>query len=407
MWKVACAAAIVAGITAAPASADEAEDFFKGKTLTYVVATSPGGGYDTYGRLIARYLEKHLPVSKVIVKNIPGAGHIVGANTIYAAEPDGLTIGSFNTGLVYAQLLELDGVQFDLHEMSWIGKAASDTRSLVLGRDSGFVDFDAFAAAKEPVKLASPGVGSAAYNDTKILAAALNLNVEVIPGFDGTEGEMSILRGEVAGQVGTTSSLRSFVANGHGFYALEIGGDGSSGMPQAAAYAKDDNARALLALVEAQGTVGRLTAGPPGIPENRLALLRQAYVRALADPELLADAKKLDIPIAPADGAQVATLIETALTQSPETTALLKHIMAAKAPTVSVKTELLTIEDGGKKVTFQSGSETVTSNVSGSRTQVEIDGKAAERKDLKAGMACEIEYESSGEFESKIIRCGG
>jgi tripartite-type tricarboxylate transporter receptor subunit TctC len=407
MWRVACAAAIVAGVAAAPASADESEDFFKGKTLTYVVATSPGGGYDTYGRLIARYLEKHLPVSKVIVKNVPGAGHIVGANTIHAAEPDGLTIGSFNTGLVYAQLLGLDGVQFDLHEMSWIGKAASDTRSLVLGRDSGFADFDAFAAAKAPVKLASPGVGSAAYNDTKILAAALNLNVEVIPGFDGTEGEMSILRGEVAGQVGTTSSLRPFVANGHGFYALEIGGDGSSGTPQAVAYAKDDKARALLALVEAQGTVGRLTAGPPGIPEGRLARLRQAYVQALADPELLAEAKKLDIPIAPADGAQVATLIETALAQSPETIALLRDIMAAKAPTVSVKTELLTIEDGGKKVTFQSGSETVTSNVSGSRTQVEIDGKAAERTDLKAGMACEIEYEPSGEFESKIIRCGG
>jgi len=407
MWRFVCAAVIAAGIAASSASADDAEDFFNGKTLTYVVATSPGGGYDTYGRLIARYLEKYLPVSKIVVKNVPGAGHIVGANTIYAAEADGLTIGSFNTGLVYAQLLGLEGVQFDLHKMSWVGKAASDTRSLVLGKDSGFANFDAFAAAKEPVKLASSGVGSAAYNDTKILAEALNLNVEVIPGFDGTEGEMSILRGEVAGQVATTSSLQSFVNNGHGFYALEIGCDGSSGTPQAATYAKDDKARALLALVEAQGTIGRLTAGPPGIPEDRLALLRKAYGQALADPELLADAKKLDIPIAPADGAQVAVLMEAALNQSPETTALLKDIMAAKAATVSVKTELLTVEDGGKKVTFQSGSETVTSNVSGSRTQVEIDGKAADRKGLKAGMSCEIEYESSGEFESKTIRCGG
>src|SRR5258707_1359110 len=79
--------------------ADKAEDFFKGKTITYIVATAPGGGYDTYARLIARYMNKYLPNSKVIIRNIPGAGHVVGTNTLYAAAPDGLTIGTFNTGL--------------------------------------------------------------------------------------------------------------------------------------------------------------------------------------------------------------------------------------------------------------------------------------------------------------------
>jgi tripartite-type tricarboxylate transporter receptor subunit TctC len=73
---------------------------FRGKTITYIVATGPGGGYDTYGRLISRYLQKYLPGSRVVVRNVPGAGHIVGANTIYAAKADGLTIGMFNTGLI-------------------------------------------------------------------------------------------------------------------------------------------------------------------------------------------------------------------------------------------------------------------------------------------------------------------
>ncbi len=86
----------------APALADSATDFFKGKTMTYIVATSPGGGYDTYARLIAKHMEKYLPVGKIIVKNVPGAGHIIGANQLYAAKPDGLTIGTFNTGLIYA-----------------------------------------------------------------------------------------------------------------------------------------------------------------------------------------------------------------------------------------------------------------------------------------------------------------
>ena len=85
---------------AGSAMAQEGADFFKGKTMTYIVATSPGGGYDTYARLIAKYMEKYLPVSNIIVKNVPGAGHIIGANQLYAAKPDGLTIGTFNTGRI-------------------------------------------------------------------------------------------------------------------------------------------------------------------------------------------------------------------------------------------------------------------------------------------------------------------
>src|SRR4051812_36141253 len=169
------------------ATASQAADLnqFKGKTITYIVATGPGGGYDTYGRLIARYLQKYLPGSRIVVRNVPGAGHIVGANTIYAAKPDGLTIGMFNTGLIYDQLLKRDGVLFDLNRFSWIGKAANDTRVLMLSRTGGFKSVDDLLKAKAPIKFAAAGVGSAAYNDTRILADALHLNVQIVPGFTG------------------------------------------------------------------------------------------------------------------------------------------------------------------------------------------------------------------------------
>src|SRR5512134_3507201 len=84
--------ACAAQAMAAPADAN----YFKGKTVTYIVATGAGGGYDTYGRLIARYMQKYLPGSRMLVRNVPGAGHIIGANTIYTARPDGLTFGMFN-----------------------------------------------------------------------------------------------------------------------------------------------------------------------------------------------------------------------------------------------------------------------------------------------------------------------
>src|SRR3954464_6402364 len=132
------------GLTLALVAPAQAADtsMFKGKTITYIVATGPGGGYDSYGRLIARYLQKYLPGSRVLVRNVPGAGHIVGANTIYAARPDGLTIGMFNTGLIYDQLIGRQGVMFDLGKFTWIGKAADDTRALVVANTSGFKNFD-------------------------------------------------------------------------------------------------------------------------------------------------------------------------------------------------------------------------------------------------------------------------
>ena len=167
IWKAA-----VVGVAMLSHGAAQAQDFYKGKTITYIVATSPGGGYDTYARLIGKYLEKQLG-AKVLIKNVPGAGHIVGANTLWAAEPDGLTIGTFNTGLIYAQILGREGVQFDLREMAWIGKAASDPRAMVLSSESDYASVEDLAVAMKPVKFATAGVGSASFTETQLLASAL------------------------------------------------------------------------------------------------------------------------------------------------------------------------------------------------------------------------------------------
>ncbi len=311
--------------TTAPGAAQES--FYSGKRLTYIITTSPGGGYDTYGRLVAKYLERHLPGVQVVVENMPGAGHIVGTNFLYAAEPDGLTIGSFNTGLLITQLLDREGVQFDLSKMSWIGKAATDTRSLVVSKDCAYQSVEEMKAASEPVKLAAAGVGSAAYTDTIMISQALDLPIEVIPGFEGNEGEMSMLRGEVCGQVGSTSSLQPFVENGSGKFILQVGGKAPEGVPQAREIATTDRGKAIIAVIDAQSEIARLTAGPPGIPEERLNALREAYMAALTDPDLLAEAKKLDIPIEPAAGDVVEKRVQAALNQSTETLALIKEVM--------------------------------------------------------------------------------
>ena len=312
---------IVAMLAFAPAALAADPALFRDKTITYIVATTPGGGYDTYGRLIARHLQKHLPGSRILVKNVPGAGNIIGANAIYAARPDGLTIGMFNTGLIYDQLIHRQGVMFDLTKFSWLGKASDDTRGLLIATNSPYRKIGDLLGAKAPIKFAASGVGAASYNDTRILADALHLNVQIVNGFTGNEAEMSMLRGEVAAQVGTVDSLKEFVANGHGFWALALSGNAKAlpGVPRMADYIKDERGRKLLGLLQALSELGRLTAGPPGIPANVLAAERAAMTEVMRDPAFLADAKRLALPIDYLPGESVEAKMRAAMNQPPET----------------------------------------------------------------------------------------
>jgi tripartite-type tricarboxylate transporter receptor subunit TctC len=317
---------------AAPASADSARPFCAGETITYIVATEAGGGYDTYARLLAPHLEMQLPGCRVVVRNVPGAGNIRGTNQLYQSAPDGLTLGTFNTGLVYAQLAELEGVRFDLRRLSWIGKAASDPRVFVAGSQSGLASVEDLRNPSKPILTATSGIGSASHNETLLLVRALGIRVQPVVGYEGREAEMGVLRGEIAGMLGSYSSLRPFVENGFGRFLFHVGGAGivDGSVPDARGLGVDPAAPAILDLIESQSQLGRLTAGPPGVPEDRLAALRGAYLAALADPALRAEAERLQLPLAPLGGEQVAAWIERALAQPAEVLALLRQAAGPK-----------------------------------------------------------------------------
>ena len=320
---------------AAPHQACAADaSFYQGKTVTYIIATAVGGGYDTYGRLIARYMQKHLPGSRFVVRNIPGAGNIIGTNMIFTARPNGLTIGMFNTGLIYNQLMDTEGIRFDLTKMSWIGKASNQIRVMVISTNSGLDSFDDMLQLRGPVKFASPGVGSAGYLDSRILDTIFpQIDIQTIPGFNGAEGELSMIRGEVVAQVAIASSLQQFVNNGHGYYGLAMSPLAREILPDialAADYVTDPQSHRLLALLESISDLGRLTSGPPGIPADLLAVLRQAHDRAANDSELRAEAMRINIPIDVGSGEFVERRINEALDQPPETIALLKRAARSK-----------------------------------------------------------------------------
>ena len=294
--------------------------YYQHKNISYIVATNAGGGYDAYARLIGSYLQKHLAADNVIIRNVPGAGHIVGANTLWRSKTDGLTIGTFNAGLIYGQLVGKKVMQFDLRDFEWIGKAAAEPRAIVASKNCAIKSAEHLIAAEEPVMFGSAGIGSASYSDMMLLADALELKVKVIAGFDGTEGEMSMMRGEICAILGSTSSFSNFVNAGYGDYILTIGGN-LAGVPNAMDFAETDRARRLISVIEVLAQLGRVSAAPPGTPKEQVDLMRAAYRASLQDPQLLEEARRMGRPIEPAFGDDVKQLVVNALDQPPDVVA--------------------------------------------------------------------------------------
>jgi tripartite-type tricarboxylate transporter receptor subunit TctC len=227
-------ACLLAAAASPPIKAKAEDSYFAGKTITYIVATKAGGGYDTMGRLVAKHLEAHIPGSRIVVKNIPGAGHLVGCQTIYSAAPDGLTIGTFNTGLIYSQLAGTLDSDLDFQKMSWIGKAATESRVIVVAANSGITSIADLKTPDRVFKIGVNAKGASAHVDTMLLGRTFGYNFKHIFGFEGTDGELSLLRGEIDVIMASRSSLEPFVANGNGRFLLEFGGAPGSTTPQAA-----------------------------------------------------------------------------------------------------------------------------------------------------------------------------
>ncbi len=199
------------GLVASQAAAQTGADFYKGKTINYIVASAAGGGYDLYGRLVAEFMQKHLPGTTIIVKNVPGAGHLVGANTLYASKPDGLTIGTFNTGLIYNQLI---GAKAYASTSRRCRGSARPLRSHVssscaqISRSRIFADLQNY---KGTMNFATSGPGSASYVETVTLAKALKLPAKILTGYNGIADQLAMRRGEIGGMMGALSSFEAFV----------------------------------------------------------------------------------------------------------------------------------------------------------------------------------------------------
>src|ERR687892_288554 len=322
-----------------------ADDFFKGKTIRFIVGFAAGGGFDTYSRMIARHIGKHIPGNpNTVVENMTGAGSLIAANYMYnRAEPDGLTIGNFIGPLVLQNVLGNKATKFDGRKFGWLGVPTPDSGVCVLTKASGISSVDEWFKAKEPVKLGGTAPGSTTDDVPKLVKAAIGLPIQMIEGYKGTARiRVAAEAGEIDGGCWAWQSIKPTWAK-----ALESGEvlavlqtmleshPELKHVPLAINYAKTDEARELLKIVDgAYGVVARPYSVPPGMPKERLMMLQKAFMETTKDPELLAEAKKAKLEFKPVDGPTIAKLFAGFYDLKDTTKSKLKAIiLPGKQPT--------------------------------------------------------------------------
>lgn len=305
-----------------------ADEFYKGKTLTFVVGFSAGGGFDTYTRLIARHIGKHIPGNPtVVVENRPGAGSLIAANYIYNQAPhDGTVIGNWIGPLVLQQVLGNKAAKFDGRKFGWLGAPTPDSGVCALTKASGIKTMDDWFKSKRPIKIGGTAPGSDTDDVPLLVQAAIGLPMKLVEGYAGTSKiRLAAESGEVDGGCWAWQSIKPTWAKSLEsgevhvvLQAVEKPLPDLPNVPLASQYAKTDEARALLRIAEGIYADGdRPYTVPPGVPPDRLKLLQHAFMEAMHDPDLLAEAKKSQLDIAPVDGPSLAKMMADLYDLSP------------------------------------------------------------------------------------------
>jgi tripartite-type tricarboxylate transporter receptor subunit TctC len=317
-----------------------AQDFFKDKTLTFIVGYSPGGTYDQYTRLIARHINKYISGNPTrIVENMPGAGGIIAANHLYnRVKPDGLTIAAWASPLILQQVMGNEAIKFDARKVGWVGVPGPYDTACHFNSESGIKTIDDWFAAKRPVKIGSIGPGTSLSDVPKLLKAALNLPIEMVEGYKGgAEARLAVESGEVDGLCAswqaTKVTWRSQMEAGKIHVVLQAtlkSHPDLKKVPLAISYAKTEEAKTLLRVADNVHAYQFPYSVAPGTPPDRLQVLQQAFVKTLRDRELLAEAKKADLEVAPVDGPTTAKTFASLYELNPALIAKLKEILIPK-----------------------------------------------------------------------------
>jgi len=347
---LAAAAAVFAAaiLTRPEARADSVADFYRGKELTVIVGYGPGGGYDVFARLLARHLGKYMPGNpNVMVQNMPGAGSLRATNYLYNLAPkDGTTIGVLARDMPLLGLLdENPAVQFDPRRFTWLGSSSNfsnDAYVLIVRKDAPVKSIeDARRPGGPDLLLGGTAEGATGGDVPKILRDALGLHIKQVLGYRDTAAIfLAMERGEVMGRTidlsGTRSTRPGWLKPDSDFRLLVAVGRRTRhpdfpDVPTARELATSDANRALIEFTEMPLlTMARPFAAPPGIPADRAAALRTAFMAAHRDPQYIAEAATVGVEVSPVSADELTRSLDRMAAAPPQILDYARKLLAGE-----------------------------------------------------------------------------
>ncbi|HEY4135015.1 MAG TPA: tripartite tricarboxylate transporter substrate-binding protein [Alphaproteobacteria bacterium] len=308
------AAVLLAGFAASQAKADAVDDFYKGKQTIMVVSAAAGAGYDALGRVVARHMPRFMPTNPtMIVQNMPGAAGLTAASWLYNAAPkDGTVVALLQRNALTAKLIGREGARFDPAQFNWVGNISRETSVVVAWKDSPIQTTDGLFKSEMVIGGTSPA------NDTvsvpRLLNAMIGTKFKIISGYKSTEDiVLAMQRGEVQGMgnwgLSNVLSRHAEELNDKQLAILlqvaETRVPALPNVPSALEFVKNDQDREVLQLFLAQKSIARPVAAPPGVPAERIAALRKAFMAIFDDAQFKADAEKAGLEIEPSSADEI------------------------------------------------------------------------------------------------------
>lgn len=320
-----------------------AEDFYRGKTIRFVVGVAAGGGYDTYARAVARHISRHIPGNPAtVVENMTGAGGLVAANYIYKqARPDGLTMAMFNNSLVVQKGLGDPRIRIDFRKLGWIGAPSVGAPVCMVMGFTALKTLDEVLKYKKPLKVGATRAGSTGYDLPLILNKTMGTNFDVVSGYTGTATtRVALQRRELEAFCSQWESMRVTAramldaAGGDKLIPFIISEKWEDpevkDLPLFKEVIKDPKQYAIYRAWGSQMEFQRPFSVPPGTPKERIAILRQGLAGTLKDPALLAEAEKSKLIITPVSGEKTEGLVDEILSMPPHVKESLSFLVRKK-----------------------------------------------------------------------------
>ncbi len=413
----ALALAVATGLAGSrDAVADSVSDFYKGKTGSMVIGSSVGGGYNQYGRLVARHIARHIPGKpRFKAQNRPGASGRKALKYITSvAKADGLTLGIIGRNTHFDKLLYQDkSINVDPTKLVWLGSANSEVSTCVSWHASGITSL------KQPMTIGSSGPTATDTLMARLLNQVAGAKIKVILGYPGsTEVHLAMERGEVTGRCGLgwdsiVSRYSRWMKNKKINILVQLASEKHPDLPNVPFimdFAKNETERQMLRIFTLPNQMGRPFFMREGVPADRAKALQVAFSAAMKDPKLLAEAKTMHLAIAPVPGDQAAAMVKELYASPPEAVAMARAIINSKEKLErrTVKWQIVTgtvskIKKRGKFDFKVAGNKKkYSTGMKKGYTKIMVNGKKAKSKAVKAGMTCKIWYEGHKSTAGKL-----